>query len=209
MVGIIQNSTVTAANTAKAALSPFMNYLQNVSTMTGKARLVAAGAAGDSATSVLNFIAQKGSTGLSCIAISRLESGDRTAWLLLGATIFASYALLCNALRFRRRDQLQKKYGYYDRESMGRMTTTEAQEILKTLIQSEWPLLYMTSIEFALFKVSYTSRIQAKAEDSRDKMLNDLEVRSCPLRPSILSPARPDQLYWDFFAGRRRAHGAA
>ena len=122
--------------------------------MTGKAWLAAAGAARDSTTSVLNFIVQKDSTGLSLIAISRLEAGDKIAWLLLGTTVFASYALLCNALRFRRRDQLQKKYGYFDRESMARMTTTEAQEIIKTMSESEWPLVFMTSLEFALFKVN-------------------------------------------------------
>lgn len=155
MTGIIQNGTATAVNTAKATLSPLMNYLQGASAMTGKAWLVAAGAARGSTTSVLNFIVQKDSTGLSRIAISRLEAGDKTAWLLLGTTVFASYALLCNALRFMRRDQLQKKYGYYDRESMARMTTTEAQEIIKTLSESEWPLVFMTSVEFALFKVSH------------------------------------------------------
>lgn len=153
MPGMIKDGTATAITAAKSTLSPLLGYLQSASTMTGKAWLVAAGAARDSATSALNYIVQKDSTGLIRIGISRLEAGDKASWLVLGTTVFASYALLCSALRFRRRDQMVKKYGYHDRASMAKMTTTEAQEIIQTLTELEWPTIFLTSIEFALFKV--------------------------------------------------------
>ena len=122
--------------------------------MTGKACLVVANAAKESTTSVLNYVVQKDSTGLVRIGISRLKAGDKASLVALGVTAFASYALLCNALRFRRRDGMVKKYGYHDRASMSKMTTTEAQEIIKTLTELEWPTVFVTSVEFALFKVS-------------------------------------------------------
>lgn len=121
--------------------------------MTAKTWLVGASAVRDSTTSALNYIVQKGPTGLVREGISRFEAGDKASWLILGTTIFASYALLCNILRFRRRDGLVKKYGYHGRASMAKMTTTEAQEILLTLSELEFPTTYMTCLEFALFKV--------------------------------------------------------
>lgn len=153
MSGIIENGTSTAITAAKLTLSPLLNYLQGASTMTGKAWFVAASAAKDTTTSALNYIVQMDSTGLVRIGISRLEAGDKALWIALGVTAFASYTLLCNSLRFRRRDDMVKKYGYYDRASMANMTTTEAQEIIKTLTELEWPTVFVTSVEFALFKV--------------------------------------------------------
>ena len=154
MSGIIQNGTSTAITASKSTLSPLLSYLQGASQLTGKAWLVAASAARDTSTSALNYIVQKDSTGLVQIGMSRLEAGDKASWIALGVTALASYALLCNALRFRRRDGMVKKYGYYDRASMANMTTTEAQEIIKTLSELEWPTVFVTSVEFALFKVS-------------------------------------------------------
>lgn len=65
------------------------------------------------------------------------------------------YLLFCRALRYRRRDSLLKKYNYPTRESLAKMTNDEAQVIGKALGQLEFPYIYTTSLQFALFKVSY------------------------------------------------------
>lgn len=153
MPGIIANATEAAITATKSPPSPSLNYLQAASAVTTKACILAASAANNSTTSAMNYIVQKDPTGFTRISILRLEAGDMAAWLILGTTLLASYALLCNILRFRRRDELAKKYGYHDRASLAKMTTTEAQEILKTLSELEWPTVYLTSLEFALFKV--------------------------------------------------------
>ena len=73
--------------------------------------------------------------------------------MALAGTVFVGYVGLCNSLRFRRRDKLQKELGYYTREDMKRMTTTEAQRVITSMSEKKFPMVYMTSIEFALFKV--------------------------------------------------------
>ncbi|VUC30473.1 unnamed protein product [Clonostachys rosea] len=70
-----------------------------------------------------------------------------------GAAVIAlSYLLLVRALRFRRENAMKRKFKFTGRASLARMTTAEAQLILKTLATLEMPQLQMLSLEFGLFK---------------------------------------------------------
>lgn len=70
-------------------------------------------------------------------------------WVLLPA-----YVLLCARLRFRRRDAMLAKYGFATRESLASMTSVQAQEIQRYLMELEFPKIFFSSLQFALFKVS-------------------------------------------------------
>lgn len=65
-----------------------------------------------------------------------------------------AYPILVSLLRFRRVQQLQKKYQKYaTRESMSKMTDDDAFEIQKQMIQLEFPFMYIKALQFALFRV--------------------------------------------------------
>ena len=87
---------------------------------------------------------------LSVLHLSPSENGLPWTSLLVGTAI--SYTALCSALRFRRRNAMQKKFNYPDRASLSRMTNVDAQAILEDLAQLEFPFLYEISLQFALFK---------------------------------------------------------
>jgi hypothetical protein len=69
---------------------------------------------------------------------------------------FLLYPILCSALRFRRRNAMHMKFHYPDRKSFSSMTNTDAQQIMKYMAQWEFPKMYSTSLQFALFKVRLT-----------------------------------------------------
>jgi hypothetical protein len=69
------------------------------------------------------------------------------------ATIILGYLLLVRALRFRRENAAKRKFKFTDRASLARMTTAEAQMILKYLATLEMPQLQFLSLQFGLFKV--------------------------------------------------------
>ncbi|TVY81896.1 Mycophenolic acid synthesis protein B [Lachnellula suecica] len=75
-----------------------------------------------------------------------------SGWAPLIVTLFALYAVLCSYLRFQRRDAMHKKLGFTNGKSLSRMTVIEAQSIVQYLGQLEFPKLYYTSVQFALFK---------------------------------------------------------
>jgi hypothetical protein len=66
--------------------------------------------------------------------------------------MFVLYIVLCSILRFQRRDTMQRKFNYPDRQSLSRMTNADAQAITVYLLELEFPKMYYTSIQFALFK---------------------------------------------------------
>jgi len=78
-----------------------------------------------------------------------VSAGSLVWWL---PALVPSYLILCSSLRFRRRNEIQKKFP--DRASLAQMTTVEAQEIVNKLTELEFPLTVLTSLQFALFKVS-------------------------------------------------------
>jgi len=74
-------------------------------------------------------------------------------WSPLVITLVALYAVLCSFLRYQRRDSMHKKLGFPDRRPLSSMTNVEAQSITAYLSELEFPKLYYTSVQFALFKV--------------------------------------------------------
>ncbi|KAF2091255.1 hypothetical protein K490DRAFT_54148 [Saccharata proteae CBS 121410] len=73
-------------------------------------------------------------------------------WTLYAIPALVCYVFVCRSLRFRQRDEMQKKYGFHTRESLSKMTLTEAWEIQKWLGEQEFPKIISTSLFFALFK---------------------------------------------------------
>lgn len=65
---------------------------------------------------------------------------------------FAFYICLCSFLRFQRRDAMQKKFNFPGRQSLSGITNVDAQAIIMYLLELEFPRLYYTLIQFALFK---------------------------------------------------------
>lgn len=71
--------------------------------------------------------------------------------VLLG--LFLGYVSLCSLLRFSRINSLVSKLGFHDRASLGRMTNQNAFEIVKTMANLEFPLMYDLATRLALFEV--------------------------------------------------------
>ena len=69
--------------------------------------------------------------------------------LLLGVL---AYLALVRGLRYQRAGSLPKRYELTSRISLARMTTDDAQSILKELTELEFPTIFGFSIIFALFK---------------------------------------------------------
>ncbi|KAJ5018256.1 Mycophenolic acid synthesis protein B [Colletotrichum sp. SAR 10_99] len=63
-----------------------------------------------------------------------------------------SYLLLVRFLRYRRRDDLQKRFPYKTREEMASMSLSDAAAIIRELSEQEFPTIFYTSVSFALFK---------------------------------------------------------
>ncbi|KAI3533851.1 hypothetical protein CSPX01_12471 [Colletotrichum filicis] len=70
---------------------------------------------------------------------------------VMGAFVVA-WLILCASVCFRRINALQKRMGYTDRASLAGMSNTDAQLILKHLIEYEFPKFYLLSLQFAIFK---------------------------------------------------------
>ncbi|OIW28160.1 hypothetical protein CONLIGDRAFT_634488 [Coniochaeta ligniaria NRRL 30616] len=68
------------------------------------------------------------------------------------ATVFVLYVVLCRSLRFRNEKALLRRYKYTDRASVAGMSNDDASEIMRNLIVYEFPKLYHTSLQFAIFK---------------------------------------------------------
>ena len=66
------------------------------------------------------------------------------------------YLLVVRILRYRRARSLERKYAPEGRKSFRNMTVNDAQAILKTLAELEFPSLYGFSMVVALFRVSGT-----------------------------------------------------
>lgn len=64
-----------------------------------------------------------------------------------------AYLVLCARLRCQRVRSRQRKLNFTSRESMSKMTNTEAQSIIQEMAQFEFPTMFKMSLQFALFKV--------------------------------------------------------
>lgn len=67
--------------------------------------------------------------------------------------LLIDYPLLTRSLRYRRLRQLHKQYPYTTRESMTRRTDEEAYQIQKSVLQLEFPFVFVKALQFALFRV--------------------------------------------------------
>ncbi|KAI0380328.1 hypothetical protein F5Y04DRAFT_103279 [Hypomontagnella monticulosa] len=75
-----------------------------------------------------------------------------SSWTTFIIPTLILYIALCQTLRFRREHAFRKKMGYPDRASLARMTSVEAQAIIKFMATWEIPLSHFLSLEFGLFK---------------------------------------------------------
>lgn len=106
-----------------------------------------------------------------------------TQYIIIYAVL--AYALLCNLLRFQRSRAMHKKYGINDRKSLSGMTNADAQAIINTLAELEFPKLMEMSLQFALFKAGIPQPIhQIHANDIKDLWhTHDFQVcREVPLQ---------------------------
>jgi hypothetical protein len=149
--GVIAGSATAVGNLTKSAVD------KATATALFQHASGAVNFAGAKSLDIVQYLIAKDSTGLLGKAFTSLSAGDRGAWLALGGTAFAGYVLLCNSLRFRRVKQMEKKFGYDTREKMASMTTTDAQKIISYMSELEYPKVFLTSVEFALFKVCLSS----------------------------------------------------
>lgn len=79
------------------------------------------------------------------------------------------YMLLVHSLRERRARNLERRFSPAGRASFCRMTTTDAQAILKDLTELEFPKLFSFSIIFALFKAGSPSTLLSKKKGFQTK----------------------------------------
>jgi hypothetical protein len=84
---------------------------------------------------------------------TRLRDASSEQILAGVAAVAVAYPLLVSALRFRRMKQIQKQFDFPTRESMANMTDDQAWKILLGVLQLEFPFMYTTSLQFALFRV--------------------------------------------------------
>ena len=78
----------------------------------------------------------------------------QSRWQLLLVPCSLVYLLLVRIQRFQRARSLERRYAPGGRESFRRMTADDAQTILKTLAELEFPSLYGFSMVVALFRVN-------------------------------------------------------
>jgi hypothetical protein len=69
--------------------------------------------------------------------------------LLAGLVV---YFFTVRRLRYRRRDAIKRKHGMHSRSDFSSLTADQAQDVLKDLVEMEFPKLMGFSIVFALFK---------------------------------------------------------
>jgi hypothetical protein len=79
-------------------------------------------------------------------------TSSNTQRMTYAISAFILYTILCSFLRYQRRDAMLKKYNFPTRQSLSKMTNVEAQAITEYLGQLEFPKIFTTSLQFALFK---------------------------------------------------------
>ena len=85
-----------------------------------------------------------------CIIIPNAFTGP---WNMLLVLSILAYLFLVHAFRHRRLRSLERKHAPAGRESFRHMTADDAQTILKTLAELEFPSLYGLAMVMALFRV--------------------------------------------------------
>ncbi|CEJ81974.1 hypothetical protein VHEMI02070 [[Torrubiella] hemipterigena] len=78
-----------------------------------------------------------------------------TSRLPFAALVLMGYMALCSSLRFKRVESMQKRLGFQSRDSLSRMTNTQARDIVHSAASYEFPLFYDLALRVALFR-TYT-----------------------------------------------------
>ena len=76
-----------------------------------------------------------------------------SGWTILAVSGLFAYIVIVRLLRHQRAKDLPRRHGLTDRASYSKMTTNQAQSILKDLTELEFPKTFGFSVIFALFKV--------------------------------------------------------
>ena len=80
-------------------------------------------------------------------------------WGYILVTGLLLWLFLVRILRYRRAQTITRLYAPAGRESLRYMTAEDAQSILKTLAELEFPSLYGLSMVVAIFRVSFVRRL--------------------------------------------------
>lgn len=116
------------------------------------------------------------------LCIVTLEVFAKTWRLTLVLGMFA-YLVLVHVLRYQRAKSLEKKHAPAGRESFRNMTADDAQAILKTLAELEFPSFYGVSMVMALFRVGRTRKYLCSS------LLTDPNTSDIRYTEYILSPS--------------------
>lgn len=90
---------------------------------------------------------------------------QHVVYLTLSA-VTVGYLTLVRSLRYRRMKQIPKEFGYEgmsEEEIYKNLTLQDAQDINKMVESFEFPFSYNTSLQFALFRVSFRCFISLSA----------------------------------------------
>lgn len=82
--------------------------------------------------------------------LTREKQHPWSSLIILGLLVYMAIARL---LRYQRALSMPEKHGLHHRAPYAKMTTDQAQAILKDLTELEFPKIFGVSIIFALFKV--------------------------------------------------------
>ncbi|KAI3392536.1 hypothetical protein diail_5547 [Diaporthe ilicicola] len=96
------------------------------------------------------------------------------AWLMTISTILGFWVILCSTLRFRHEKAMLRRFDYPSRASFARMTNDDAQQIMKYILDYEFPLMYKLSLQFAIFKTYAFSTISSVLANT--KSFSDPEI---------------------------------
>ena len=95
------------------------------------------------------------------------------SWEYIFVTGLLLWLFLVRTLRHRRAQAMTRLYAPAGRESFRRMTAEDAQFILKTLAELEFPSLYGLSMVVAIFRVSFIQRLFT----FKNKLIETLDLR--------------------------------
>lgn len=92
-------------------------------------------------------------TAADCADPSRFAAVSSNYPITVLFTVLLVYAAICSSLRFRHEKAMLRRFNYPDRASLANMTSNDAQSILAYIMSYEFPFIYKTALQFAIFKV--------------------------------------------------------
>jgi len=80
-------------------------------------------------------------------------------------TLLLGYVVACSYLRFRFEKAMIRRFNYSGRASLAGMSSNDAQSIIAYLMTYEFPYIYKTALQFAIFKVRRGLGVLGKEHD--------------------------------------------